>query len=932
MVPALATNLPGQLRMLDVIRTHLEDAETMLLSVSFLRFSGLQLIIDDLVRFTENGGRARVLTSTYMSHTQPEALRQLASLEGVEARLHFANPDKADGFHPKFLVFDGLSGGSCWVGSSNLSKGGLTSNVEANLRHDDPEIVARVSSTFDILWERPDTFPLDGSVIDHYSMAFLEAQSKLMASVSAPLPQTPSSPSRTTYAPNEAQREALAQLKRLRLAGETRAIAIAATGVGKTFLAAFDALQADAKSVLFVSHRLEHLAQASETFAKVFPSTFSTGLVSGSEKSDGADLVFATVRSANNSDRLAKRHFDYMVVDEFHHAAAPSYRKLLDSVSPRFLLGLTATPEREDGHEILKLCDYNVAYEVRLIEAIRREWLIPFHYFGISDDTVDYNASFWRQRRFDPDEVENALMLEKRVEHILGHACQKGFDGPKRVAVGFCAGVKHARFMAESFLDRGEQAIALTGEDALEQRRDIYERLQDPRDELEWLFVSDLLNEGVDLPAINTLLFLRPTQSATVFLQQLGRGLRLSPDCSVLTVLDFVGRHRNAWLSLEALADKGAPRGARTHEEFDITPPEHCEIILDDKTHEVLREVNRYTRRKKDRCKEAYREVREEIGEPPFPIDLIGRENIPTPSEFRGAFGSWLACRKEMGDAEPWEEALDTESLAYEMLRRAELDWQQQRVYAYALFWGYCHSPEAPEDGYNAFFERFPRWNAEFAELSTTKAQSTIGKKLGSCLGGQRLPDEILDAFPDTRTMLEHVEKRLRYVLESDYKTRHGGVLRTPAELDIHRKYSRPEILNHFGLQYDPARHNQGVLAFGEKDPSSDHIALITKLDTSTALQNYQYKNAFDPDDVRCFYWQSQNKQRQDNDSGRRILDHADLGVTLHLFVQSKSHSSPTYMGPVDVVDVSGNGPMNVTFRLIHVPPESVIDDLNGRR
>lgn len=925
MVPGLATNLPGQLRMLDVIRTYLEISDTMLLSVSFLRFSGLQLIIDDLARFTAAGGKARVLTSTYMSHTQPEALRQLADLEGVEARLHFARPDKADGFHPKFLVFEGPSGGSCWVGSSNLSKGGLTSNVEANLRHDDPEIVARVSSTFDVLWERPDTFPLDGSVIDHYAMAFLEAQSKLMASAPAPLPQIPSSPLRKSYVPNEAQREALAQLKRLRLAGETRAIAIAATGVGKTFLAAFDALQAGAKSVLFVSHRLEHLTQARETFAKVFPKTFTKGLVSSGEKKDTADLVFATVRSANSSECIAKRRFDYMVVDEFHHAAAPTYRNLLETVSPDFLLGLTATPEREDGHEILKLCDYNVAYEVRLIEAIWREWLIPFHYFGISDDTVDYNASFWRQRRFDPDEVENALMLKERVEHILMHARQKGFDGSTRVAVGFCAGVKHAHFMAERFVESGEQAIALTGEDALERRREVYARLQDPKDELEWLFVSDLLNEGVDLPAINTLLFLRPTQSATVFLQQLGRGLRLSPNCNVLTVLDFVGRHRNAWLSLEALADKSAPRGPRTLREFDITPPKHCEIILDDKTHEVLREVSRYTKRKKVRCKEAYKEVREEIGEPPFPIDLIGRENIPSPGEFRGAFGSWLACRKEMGDAEDWEDALGEEELAHELLRRAELDWQQQRVYAYALFWGLCHSPDDPEAGYVAFFDRFPRWGVEFAELATIKAWGTLKKKLGECLDGKRLADTIPSAFPDHQTMLEHVEKRLRYVLENDYKTRHGGVLRTPEKLELHREYPRPVILNHFGLQYDPARHNQGVLVFGDEDPNPGHIVLITKLDTSTALQSYQYENAFAPDDPSCFYWQSQNKQRQDNESGRRILDHRKLGITLHLFVQSKSYADPTYMGPVDVADVSGNGPMNVTFRLVNTPSYVVI-------
>lgn len=929
MNPSLATNLPGQLRMLDVVRHHLEFADELLLSVSFLRFSGLQLIIDDLERFVRRGGRARVLTSTYMNHTQPEALRQLVALDAVEARLHFADPTRADGFHPKFLVFGGPRGSSCWVGSSNLSKGGLTSNVEANLRHDDPDVVAHVRATFETLWERPDTFALDGGVIDHYAQAMLEAHRRMILPAIEP-PRARAGGARPT--PNEAQREALAQLARLRATGEERAIVIAATGVGKTFLAAFDARAAGASSVLFVSHRLEHLTQARETFEAVFGEERSSGLVHARSKQTGADMIFSTVQSARSSAALMARRFDYMIVDEFHHAAAPSYRALLDEMQPGFLLGLTATPEREDGHEVLKLCDYNVAYEVRLLEAIRRSWLIPFHYFGIADEAVDYDASFWRKRHFDPDELENALMLDARVEHIWAHAHAKGFDGPGRVAVGFCAGRKHARFMASRFERAGARAVALTGEDDLATRHEVYARLQDPRDELEWLFVADLLNEGVDLPALNTLLFLRPTQSATIFIQQLGRGLRRSPGCEVLTVLDFVGRHRNAWLPLEALHDAGAPRDARTHEEFDITPPAHCEIILDDLTRDILRKVRRHTRRRKDRCKEAYASMRAELGEPPFPIDLVGRQDVPELRVFRGAFGSWLDLRIEMGDAEAWERALGEESLARALLRGAERDWQQQRVYAYALFWGLCHTPEDPEAGYEAFFERFPRWRVEHAELSSTTAWETLGKKLGACLVERRLAPGIVEAFPDRGQMREHVERRLRHVLARDYRMRHGGVLRTPAQLELHRTYEgRPVIINHFGVQFDPARHNQGVIEFGADDPCPNHTVLITKLDTSTALEDYQYENAFDPHDPGLFHWQSQNRQRQDNDAGRRILDHVELGITLHLFVQPRSHASPTYMGPVKVERVEGDAPMNVTLRFEHDVPDVVRRALIGQ-
>jgi len=422
-------------------------------------------------------------------------------------------------------------------------------------------------------------------------------------------------------------------------------------------------------------------------------------------------------------------------------------------------------------------------------------------------------------------------MLEERVEHILHHAREKGFDGTKRVGVGFCAGVRHAHFMAEQFEERGEVATALTGSYTLEHRQEVYARLQDPCDDLEWLFVADLLNEGVDIPRINTLLFLRPTQSATVFLQQLGRGLRLSDDCEVLTVLDFVGRHRNAWAALDAMHDAGASRNTSTRDDVQVTPPPYCEIVLDDKTLEVLRNVQRFTRKKKDRCSDAYRQLKEELGRAPYPIDLLARVDVPDLGTFRGAFGAWIECRKEHGDVVRWEKDLSKNLGAYELLRRAELDWQQQRVYAYALLWGLCDEPDDPEAGYERFFERFPRWKDEHAPVTNTKAWTTLAKKLGDVLDEERLADGIIEAFPDTETMKDEVERRIRYTLERDYRTRHGGVLTTPDALTVHRKYDRPVIINHFGLQYDPAKHNKGVLEFRDEDGVLEHIVMITKIE-----------------------------------------------------------------------------------------------------
>jgi hypothetical protein len=387
---------------------------------------------------------------------------------------------------------------------------------------------------------------------------------------------------------------------------------------------------------------------------------------------------------------------------------------------------------------VLRLCDFNIAYEVRLIEAINRKWLLPFHYFGVADETVDYEESFWRKRRFDPQKLESALMLEQRVDHILDHAFEKGFDGLRRATVGFCAGKRHAHFMADALMKRGLQAVALTSDDKIEQREVVYRKLEDENDPLEWLFVADLLNEGVDIPGINSLLFLRPTDSATVFIQQLGRGLRLNDGCEVLTVLDFVGHHRNAWLTVESLVDHNAPPSPSTLPELDFAPPKHCEVILDDRTCEILAKVKRFSTSKREQCIEAYEMLRSEVG-PPLPVDLLGRADVPLLNDFRSSFGSWHDLRREMGDAEKWEEGIVADSLAYKLLALVERDWQQPRVYAYALLWGLCSCPDDPLEGYELFFSRFPRWRVEYKPVNETKVWETLTKKLRSLLMQQSL-------------------------------------------------------------------------------------------------------------------------------------------------------------------------------------------------
>jgi superfamily II DNA or RNA helicase/HKD family nuclease len=897
-------NLPNDLRMLDVVRRGLESADDVRIAVSFTRCSGLGLLIDPLKEVAERGGRVQILTSTYQAITQPEALETLQRLP-VETRVQGG----AVGFHAKFWWFRGGTGSECWAGSSNLSKGGLATNLEWNLRRVDAPAMEATRRQFEGLWNRDDVEPLSDALIKDYRATYLAA------TASRPPGPMVASDAVASVAPNRAQVEALGNLAQIRADGGRRAAVIAATGVGKTYLAAFDVLRSGARTALYVSHRLEHLLQARRSFGQVLGSRRSLGIVGGGRDEAEADVVFATVASLGRRPDLVGRGFDYLVIDEFHHVEAPSYEVLRPIREEAFLLGITATPERQDGHDVLAWCDWNVAYEVRLPEAIDRGWLLPFHYFGISDDTVDFLKINWRRL----DEVEAALSVEARAAHVLRHALERGFDGPKRATVGFCAGRRHARFMAEAFRRFGQEALAVLGDQPVEDREAVYRRLEDPHDPLQWVFVADVLNEGVDIPAINAVLFLRPTESATVFLQQLGRGLRLFPGTEVLTVLDFVGHHRSAWLTLNALdAPSGGGRRTEIADGVVIKPPAACEVVLERRTREILAKVSRFTT-KREACDEAYKRLREEVGRPVLPLDLWNRGDVPDLGAFRSAYGAWIAVQQAHRDEPAWAKGLEDDHPALLFLRAIEANWQAQRVSPYALVWGLSAEPGAPALGYERFFERWPQWRGERSALEGAKTWDTVRRKLGAALVGDRLTDAIVAAMgPD---LLGEVEGRLLYTVNGDHQERHGGVLRTPADLHLFARYRRPEIIRHFGVHFDPARHNTGMLWFG------DDGVVITKIDTSGAKTEHQYTNRLV--DARTFSWTSQNKMATTNEAGRKVVDHEARGLRLHIFVQPGPHEPACYLGCGRVTAAEGDGPMLVEMSLENAVPVEVLSELS---
>jgi len=626
------------------------------LAVSFVMGSGLDLVFDALAEaLVERRVRLRILTSDYLGVTDPGALRRLLLLaeRGAEVGV-FQVRDR--GFHLKTYLFLRGAEGRAYVGSSNLSRGALTEGIEWNWRVDprdpphDPDTRAtdpfrKILAAYEELYSAPETRPLTAEWIEAY-----EARRVRVLHPGEPTaPGEPDAPSVPT--PHPVQAAALEALAATRAAGNRRGLVVMATGLGKTWLAAFDVARFGGRRMLYVAHREEILLQAEDTFQRILPQA-RVGRYDGSRREPGVDLLFASVQTLsrrNHLDRFPADHFHYVVVDEFHHASAPTYRRILRHFQPRFLLGLTATPDRTDGSDILSLCDGNLVHVTGLPQAIAGGFLAPFRYWGIVDETVDYAAIPWRNGRFDPAALDHRLATEMRARHVFREWEER--QGSRTLA--FCVSRRHADFMAEHFRRQGVRAAAVHGghvpgveDDPIRKGRGEALAMLDSGD-LDVVFSVDLFNEGVDVPSIDTVLMLRPTESRVLFLQQLGRGLRTAPGKEAVTVLDFIGNHRAFLGRPQVLLEVGGGPGelaeaARRLERGEVELPPGCFVNFDLGFVEFMKAL------KGEGLPEAYRRIRDELGRRPTATELHrGGGDLGVA---RREHGQWFALVQAQGD------------------------------------------------------------------------------------------------------------------------------------------------------------------------------------------------------------------------------------------------------------------------------------------
>lgn len=543
----------------------LEHVESVDIIVSFIQESGFYQIRDLLNEATRRNITVRIITSTYLSITNPTALSLLFYTEdNIKTYIYSGS---APSFHPKAYFFNGKEGedSKLYIGSSNLSKVALTNGIEWNYRIDgstDKDAISSFQFEFnniiksesvelnrDIIREYSRSYCINKEVLKGIFKSYYKPKSRRYSEKSEALPLSFAEDSSKKYygqvenlfKPNSAQVEALLELKNTRFEGNEKALVVAATGVGKTFLAAFDSL--DYQNILFIAHREEILNQAYETFAKVRGED-ELGRYFDNYKDIKANILFASIQSLSrisNLKKFVKDRFDYIIVDELHHGVATSYTKVIDYFEPKFLLGLTATPHRLDKKDVYAICDYNSVYEIDLFTSINRGWLVPYKYYGIYDATVDYGKVKVINGRYVDKDLEKALSINKRAELILTN--YKRYKRSK--ALGFCSNIKHAEFMASYFNENGFKAICIHSDRSAEnyhERKSGIDKLQ--KGEIDIIFAVDMLSEGVDIPDLDLLLFLRPTQSPVVFLQQLGRGLRTYEGKNDVRILDFIGNFK----------------------------------------------------------------------------------------------------------------------------------------------------------------------------------------------------------------------------------------------------------------------------------------------------------------------------------------------------------------------------------------------------
>lgn len=921
------------------LRAEILHADRVDFLCSFVKWSGLRLILAELETLTSTPHpagvpRLRVISTSYMGATDPEALARLLQLPNSEVRVSYDT--KRTRLHAKaYLIHRATNFGSAYVGSANLSHAALSEGLEWTTKvsqHELPHLWARTAGTFETYWNDPEFKPLHEAGLP-----------QLKASIAAERGATEGRSSSSAFfdlQPYPFQEEILDTLAAEREnRGKHRHLVVAATGTGKTVVAAFDYRRfceqqksSSRPRLLFVAHRREILDQARDTFRAVLRDHNFGDTLAGGEPLTQTNHLFCTIQSFHSRGfaDLPADHFDYVVVDEFHHAEAATYTRLLDALEPRVLLGLTATPERADGGDVLRRFGGETSCEVRLPDAIDRRLLCPFQYFGVTD-TTDLSAVEWKRGGYDltaldglytGNDVRAGLVVDKVHEYLLNPVAARG--------LGFCVSVAHANFMARFFDEAGLPALAVTGETEAGERSDAKSRLA--RGDLSFLFTVDLYNEGVDIPEVDTVLFLRPTESLTVYLQQLGRGLRLHRGKDELTVLDFIGEQRREFRFAQRLralsSDPTRNLSAEVESGFPHLPA-GCSIRMERLAQRrVLDNLRATLDVRRPQLLADLRAFAGAAGRPPSPPEFLAFTGQPLGEILKR--GLWSRLLHDAGLADE-PVAPDESVLSAGLHRLSHLsDPQQLRFLLGHLEASGRHPLQVVrEPDPNPLKGVAPEVRPEAARRWLTMLHVTLWGGEGRAM----TLDEAEGRFGRNPTAAADLRLLLSHLLATCTTLPIPAATLPPSlapltPLTLHATYTRDEALAALGF-WDLNRRpvmNEGVLHLAE--PKLD-VFFVTLQKTESG---YSPTTMYDDYAIsrELFHWQSQNATHGDTPTGKRYVHHRAMGYTPVLFVREgkktpDGRTAPyAFLGPCRYVSHTGASPMSVTWRLDAPMPSRV--------
>lgn len=883
------------------IKKEILSSDEVFFLVSFIKWTGIRIFEKELREFTEKGGKLKIITTSYMGATDVKAVEFLASLKNTEIKISYNTLNER--LHAKAYLFVRKTGfDTGYIGSSNISKSALTSGLEWNIKITTQEInhiIDKFKKTFESYWLDSDfeLFHIDDR--EKLSTALRNQKNQGSATLGMYFDITPF----------PFQKEVLEHLVAERnLHNRYKNLVVAATGTGKTVISAFDfkafrITRPDAR-LLFVAHRKEILEQAQATFRGILRDNNFGELWVDGQTPTNFSIVFASIQTLNNrleTLSLSPEYYDYIVIDEVHHIAASSYRPILAYFNPNILLGLTATPDRMDGEDILADFDNAIASEIRLSEALNRKLLCPFQYFGITD-SIDLSSVEWKRGGYVKSELSNIYTgNDQRVGNIIDNLEKYLTDIHDVRALGFCVSIEHAKYMSDKF-----NQVGLKAEYLVSDNRDISSqiKLQLLEKKINYLFVVDIFNEGVDIPEIDTVLFLRPTESLTVFLQQLGRGLRLAEGKECLTVLDFVGNSRpeyNFENKFRALVGKTNSTVQKEIEDDFPHLPLGSAIILEKKAKEyILQNIQNAINFNKKQLINKVINFRN-VSDVPLTLKSFTEiYNIPLQLIYSKYSWSGLCYESHLGG--------DFDRLQEETVRKAI--WRK---------WLYCNSAT-----YLTFIRRIARELFVIDYSSLNREEQIMSLMLYYDLFAE--PKKFIsieDAFKTiggNKTLVKEIIHVLDLLINEIDFIEYSVSLGYDMPLRVHSRYTKDQILCAFGAHtFETKRqHREGVLNLSEKDTEIFFITLKKSekdYSPTTLYEDYAVNETL-------FHWQSQNLTGPETNVGKSYIDHEKIGKKILLFVRESNQDEFNntqgfiFLGDAKYVSHYGQKPMSINWEL----------------